>query len=438
MDANVQRISTASTVHPCFLAAPQNRQPKERWQSLYVDARGAAAVSQLRRNAGVSWQRAVWRNGQQVAPSNRIAMSMRAPARWQSKLKTGQRPSRARNVGLHYGFTAQIINDASAGVIGATIAALLAAFTEPVLNRVMGRRMTIKEAWRDVKLGDIMRYFRTTLGTNLFKFPFFEAVNTITYSLSSIPVLVRGVVAAVIYTSAMLPLANYRYAMSLQMEVRLGMLYQAYWPTLLRDVIYGITRTQIMAQLIQADPLFAATTGGRSINTFIAVAVACICSAPGNELRAYHLQPKETWLPPAEFFKVARFLRSTLFGAGIVSVSLGLGQLFVGEIATMAMYWLKPLMPLLLALWCMDGVRVVSAALAAIGLVKLEKATQYYDQYAQPRALLSFRSKASKTRSRSKRQAQGKPKSEKSVQQNPKDAAVPTTATLARFVAPAF
>ncbi|CAK0855966.1 unnamed protein product, partial [Prorocentrum cordatum] len=53
------------------------------------------------------------------------------------------------------------------------VAAALAAVTEPVLNRVVGRRMTIRQALREVPLGFFLRFFRTTLATNLVKFPFF-------------------------------------------------------------------------------------------------------------------------------------------------------------------------------------------------------------------------------------------------------------------------
>ncbi len=45
---------------------------------------------------------------------------------------------------------------------------------------------------------------------NLLKFPFFEAVNDFSTSLTFLPYPLQGIFAAVIYTSAVLPLANYR------------------------------------------------------------------------------------------------------------------------------------------------------------------------------------------------------------------------------------
>lgn len=45
------------------------------------------------------------------------------------------------------------------------VAALLQAFTEPVLNRVAVKRMTVGAAIREVRLIDILRFFRTVLAT---------------------------------------------------------------------------------------------------------------------------------------------------------------------------------------------------------------------------------------------------------------------------------
>ena len=55
----------------------------------------------------------------------------------------------------------------SAPVVGeaAVVAALLQAFTEPVLNRVAVKRMTVGAAIRAVRLIAILRFFRTVLAT---------------------------------------------------------------------------------------------------------------------------------------------------------------------------------------------------------------------------------------------------------------------------------
>ena len=58
----------------------------------------------------------------------------------------------------------------------------------------------------------------------------------------------------------------------------------------------------MMIQL--ATPGVKLSLGGEAFRIFISIAVACMASAPGNELRAYRLQPKKTRLPPG--FKSAR------------------------------------------------------------------------------------------------------------------------------------
>ena len=56
---------------------------------------------------------------------------------------------------------------ACVGALAAVVAALLQAFSEPVLNRVAVKRMGIGEAVREVRLVDILRFFRTVLATQL-------------------------------------------------------------------------------------------------------------------------------------------------------------------------------------------------------------------------------------------------------------------------------
>ncbi|CAE7427321.1 unnamed protein product [Symbiodinium sp. KB8] len=68
---------------------------------------------------------------------------------------------------------------ACVGAMGAVVAALLQAFSEPVLNRVAVKRLRVLDAIREVRLIDILRFFRTVLATNLLKFPFFEAVTAL-------------------------------------------------------------------------------------------------------------------------------------------------------------------------------------------------------------------------------------------------------------------
>lgn len=291
------------------------------------------------------------------------------------------------------GIVSDMCRNGLVGVIAALIAALLATFTEPVLNRIAAKRMTLREAMAEVRMVDMLRFFRTVLATNLLKFPFFEAVNTYMASLTSIPPSLQGVAAACVYTSAVLPLCNYRYLLSLQMKVRFGMLYKAYWPTLLRDLMYGIVRIHVIRWLTRIAPAMAHTLLGQTVHTFIAIFLACLASAPGNELRAFVFQPPEGFLPAKDFFKVKRFLRSALLGALFPATAIAVGQVVVSavlqvmaaEVQFVVMMMALDLGFALGSIWLI--VRLFSFLFAVWSLFKLESAKQYYDPYVLPRLL---------------------------------------------------
>lgn len=196
----------------------------------------------------------------------------------------------------------RVIGAASQGAVGAVVGALLSAVTEPVVNRVLVKRIPLQQAIEEIKWADIQKFFQTTLPTNFIKFPFFEVVNLL---MTLIPVSpsMRGTVTGVVFTSTTLPITNYRYRKSMGMEVDVKDLYQAYLPTVLRDVVYGIVRNQVTSSLINRNPDFAKTTPGRFVNMFCTVLASCVISAPGNEYRGYCLQPKGKELPFLEFFK---------------------------------------------------------------------------------------------------------------------------------------
>merc|ERR1712113_390070 len=109
-------------------------------------------------------------------------------------------------------------------------------------------------------------------------------------------------------------------------------LYQAYPPTVLRDILYGIVRNKVAAYLVGLSPERAGTNLGRFVNMFATVIAACVLSAPGNELRGYCLQSPEKALPFKDFFKPAKFVRSTSVGALIMAVSLGIGTLATPQV----------------------------------------------------------------------------------------------------------
>ena len=87
------------------------------------------------------------------------------------------------------------------------------------------------------------RYFTTTLTTNLIKFPMVEVLNQAVTRLP-IPDAVRGVAVGAIFTTATLPITNYRFAKSMGEPVTFAGLYKAYLPTVTRDIIYSVARTQ--------------------------------------------------------------------------------------------------------------------------------------------------------------------------------------------------
>ncbi|CAK9024258.1 Protein DETOXIFICATION 46 [Durusdinium trenchii] len=341
---------------------------------------------------------------------------------------------------------AHVGRQACVGALAAVVAALLQAFTEPVLNRVAVKRMRLSDAIREVRLIDILRFFRTVLATNLLKFPFFEAVNDFSTSWSFIPYPLQGTLAAVIYTSAVLPLANYRYIKSLQLKVKFKKLYQAYFPTLLRDLIYGVTRHWMMIKL--ATP-YKLSVGGEALRYFVSIAVACLASAPGNELRAYRLQPKKSRRPMSEFFELQPFLRSAMLGALIPATAIASGHVLVSQAEVMGKFFLRGL-----ELMPRHWVPVVFIMIWAV--LKLESTRQYYDPYAQSRMLRTMRAEARNRGQGSRSQvaasvatssparivetisdpleSQVEPRGGKEVY----EIAVPSTAEIAKFVVPSF
>jgi len=224
------------------------------------------------------------------------------------------------------GMVPRIMAAASLGAVGAIVGATLSAVTEPIVNRVLVKRIPLSDALKEIKPEDIWKFFQTTVPTNFIKFPFFEAVNVI---MGSIPVSpeIRGTVTGCVFTTATLPITNYRYRKSMGLPVEISALYQAYIPTVLRDIVYGIVRNRVSSALISSNPEFAKTNLGRFYTMFITVAMSCVISAPGNEFRGYCLQPKDKTLPFAEFFQPEKFLRSTIIGATIMSISLASGSL---------------------------------------------------------------------------------------------------------------
>ena len=230
-------------------------------------------------------------------------------------------------------FLTSVVAAASQGAAGAIIGALLASVTDPVTNRVLVKRMTLTQALGEVDPKQCINYFKTTLPTNFIKFPLFEVLNEVTSKLD-IPPSLKGVVAGAIFTSATLPLTNYRYCKSVQEEVSISSpkLWKAYLPTVVRDIIYANARNQVSAAVARAFPELSNSTSGRIVAMFITVVSACIISSPGNEWRGYTLQPADRKKSVSEFFQLERYLRSTLIGAIVMGVSLGVATVVAGPV----------------------------------------------------------------------------------------------------------
>merc|ERR1719395_236455 len=129
-------------------------------------------------------------------------------------------------------------------------------------------------------LEKIMKFYMTTIPTNFIKFPFFEVVNMIMNSFT-VPPTIRGTVTGIVFTSTTLPITNYRFKKSMNLPVGGALdLYQAYLPTVGRDVLYGIARNKMMAWITAANPKLMSTAAGRAKAMFMTVLFSCVVSAP--------------------------------------------------------------------------------------------------------------------------------------------------------------
>merc|ERR1712060_399664 len=234
------------------------------------------------------------------------------------------------------------------------------AVTEPIVNSILVKRVSLSEALKELDPQKVKRFLQTTLATNFIKFPFFEATNVIMQGVE-LPPTARGAVLGTVFCTTTLPITNYRFRKSMDLPITASNLYQAYLPTVLRDILYGIVRNKVMAFMIGLNPARANTNAGRFVNMFVTVIAACVLSAPGNELRGYCLQSPDKALPFGEFFKPDKFVRSTSVGALIMAVSLGVGTLAtpqVEKIWTAAREYLKkhPVSYLLIILFALGQI----------------------------------------------------------------------------------
>merc|ERR1712070_1268914 len=100
------------------------------------------------------------------------------------------------------------------------------------------------------------------------------------------------------------------------LPIEVGLLYQAYPPTLGRDIVYGWARGVFGGLIARtfADSL-GASFAGQCVMFGLTILVACIVSSPFNEWRGFWLQPPDKKLSFGQFFKPACYARSTGVGA---------------------------------------------------------------------------------------------------------------------------
>jgi len=222
-------------------------------------------------------------------------------------------------------FVAKVVGAAAQGAVGAVVAATLSAVSEPLVNKVLVERIPLSDAISQLDSKKIFSFMKTTMATNFIKFPFFESTNVI-MSGWDLPASIRGSATGAIFCTLTLPITNYRFRKSMDLPIAMGDLYQAYGPTVFRDILYGIVRNKVQPAMTARDPAFANTDAGRFLNTFVTIMAAAVLSAPGNELRGYCLQPPSRAKPFSEFFQPEKFVRSTTIGALIMAISLSVGS----------------------------------------------------------------------------------------------------------------
>eukprot|EP00434_Breviolum_minutum_P014819 symbB.v1.2.013067.t1/scaffold907.1/size153227/12 len=221
-------------------------------------------------------------------------------------------------------FFTKVFAAAAQGCTAALIAAVLSAMCEPLVNRLLVKRMTVGQAWNEMTLSLVAGFFLTTFPTNMLKFPVFEIINR-AMTFTSLSAGVSGLVSGWLFCTIMLPVTNYRFRKSMGWEIKPSLLYQAYIPTVTRDIIYGWARGLVGPLLLEC---FSPTTFVHKAMVFgLTIWASCIISSPCNEWRGYTLQPKDKMLPFFEYFKPINYARSTGIGSTIMGIALMIGML---------------------------------------------------------------------------------------------------------------
>ncbi|CAE7836442.1 unnamed protein product, partial [Symbiodinium necroappetens] len=222
------------------------------------------------------------------------------------------------------GFMTKVFAAAAQGCTAALVAAILSAMCEPLVNRLLVKRMTVAQAYSEVTFSLVANFFLTTFPTNMLKFPVFEVINRAMMYTSLSPG-VSGFISGWLFCTIMLPVTNYRFRKSMGWEIKASLLYQAYIPTVARDIIYGWARG-LAGPRIQ-DALAPTTFTHKAMVFGLTIWASCIISSPCNEWRGYTLQPPDKKLPFNIYFKPINYARSTGIGSTIMGVALCFGML---------------------------------------------------------------------------------------------------------------
>lgn len=234
-------------------------------------------------------------------------------------------------------FFSKVFAAGAQGATAAFVAAILSAICEPLVNRLLVKRMTISEALKEMNFKLISNFFLTTFPTNMLKFPVFEIIN-MAMTFTAFSPGMSGTISGFLFCTAMLPVTNYRFRKSMGWEIKPALLYQAYVPTVVRDILYGWARGFVAVAL---SAVWKPQTFVQEAFVFAFVIwAACIISSPCNEWRGYTLQPKDKKLSFGEYFKPINYARSTGIGATIMGISLFVGRL-VTPFAETAFAYLK-------------------------------------------------------------------------------------------------
>lgn len=198
-----------------------------------------------------------------------------------------------------------------AGLVAALLQAMVSAVVEPIGNRVLVLRVKVIQAIKESQPSAMLRFFKTTLVTNLLQLPLFEAVLALA-SAFPVPATLQGTFTGFVFATVTLPIMNIRYRKSMQLPVHLSNIYEAYIPTVGRDMLYGAVRRYATAYLVGLGGASVCATSPEVL--LLAVVAARVASTPFNEWRGYLLQTKQSRLTIQEFFKLSNFARSTIVG----------------------------------------------------------------------------------------------------------------------------